>query len=277
MQPTEGPGREADAPPSCAGTLEVLFQDEHYVAVFKPAGLLVHRTPFSTPHEPILLQQLRDQLGRFLYPVHRLDRPTSGLIVFGLSSEAAKRLAFEFSERRVGKYYQAIARGWLPPEGVIDRPLRERFGESHPNYDPSCHPLQEARTGYLSQAYFEPPWPSERFPTSRYTLVELAPHTGRWHQLRRHLKHIAHPIVGDHRHGDSFHNHRFARDLEVSEMLLTARRLDFRHPFHQELMTIVSPLPSSFQRVLELLAPYRLDGRPETGEQSENRESVAEP
>jgi tRNA pseudouridine65 synthase len=263
MQPTEVPGEGANAPFERTEPLQVLFQDEHYVAVFKPAGLLVHRTPFCTPNEPILLQRLRDQLGRFLYPVHRLDRPTSGLIIFGLSSEAAKRLAFEFSERRVGKYYQAIARGWLPTEGVIDRQLKERFGESHPDYDPSCHPLQEARTAYLSQAYFEPPWPSESFPTSRYTLVELAPHTGRWHQLRRHLKHIAHPIIGDHRHGDNFHNHRFASELGVSEMLLTARRLDFRHPFSQELKTILSPLPSSFERVLELLAPYRQTTCPE--------------
>jgi tRNA pseudouridine65 synthase len=209
--------------------------------------------------------------------VHRLDRPTSGLIIFGLSSEAAKRLAFEFSERRVGKYYQALARGWLPAEGVIDRPLKERFGEAHPDYDPSCHPLQEARTGYLSQAYFEPPWPSEAFPTSRYTLVELAPHTGRWHQLRRHLNHIAHPIVGDHRHGDNFHNHRFASALGIDEMLLTARRLDFRHPFTQELTTIVSPLPGSLERALELLAPYRQDGRPEMGRPAARGAEAVEP
>ena len=114
---------------SISRPLRIVFQDENYVAVFKPAGLVVHRSKMTQPHEPVLLQTLRDQLNQFVYPVHRLDRPTAGLILFGLSGAAASKMVEQFTQRKVTKHYQALVRGFAPETGLIDRPLQEKSGE----------------------------------------------------------------------------------------------------------------------------------------------------
>ncbi len=120
---TESDRTESSLPPlqtEQVPPLEVVFRDEHYIAVVKPHGLLVHRAPQTPKEDPVLLQQLRDQIGQYLYPVHRLDRPTSGLIVFGLHSDAAARLVRLFTDRKVSKSYHAVVRGFVPPTGLID-------------------------------------------------------------------------------------------------------------------------------------------------------------
>jgi tRNA pseudouridine65 synthase len=233
--------------------LAILYQDEHYVAVFKPAGLIVHRSKLTLPHEPVLMQTVRDQIGQFIYPMHRLDRPTAGLILFGLTSEAAGKLGQLFIDRRVDKYYQALVRGHVDPEFRVDRPLKEKFGEEWEKGSTDDNPVQEALTHFSRLEQFEAPWPCGDFATSRFSLLEIKPVTGRWHQIRRHLNHIAKPVIGDHRHGDHRQNQLVYRETGVYRMLLSAVRVDFRHPFTNELVTITGPRGSGFDAVLSQL------------------------
>ena len=236
------------------GPIEVVYRDEHYIAVVKPNGLLVHRAPQTPKEDPVLLQLLRDQIGQYLYPVHRLDRPTRGLIIFGLHSDAAARLVRLFTDRKVKKSYHAVVRGFVPPAGVIDLPLRERFGEEEdPDFDPAFRPTQPAKTRFRAVSWFEMPWANAEFPTSRYSLVEALPETGRWHQIRRHLKHIDHPILGDYRHGDSWHNQKSTAETGIDRLLLTATHLEFIHPFTEQPLVLDAPLGEPIEKVLEVM------------------------
>ncbi|HAN97904.1 MAG TPA: tRNA pseudouridine(65) synthase TruC [Planctomycetaceae bacterium] len=236
--------------------IEIVHQDEHLIAVFKPAGLMVHRGPMSGPDEPVLLQTLRDQIGAYLYPVHRLDRPTAGLILFGLTSEGAKRLGDLFETRQVRKTYEALVRGWVTESGEIDRPLRSGPEDQATTQEASDGPERAAVTRYRPRRRFETPWPIGEFPTSRFTHLELEPLTGRWHQLRRHLNHLAHPILGDHRHGDHRWNQAFFATTGVYRMLLTAVRLEFPHPFDGRPMRLEVGRGTESDAALAKLEPF---------------------
>ncbi|MCW8841401.1 MAG: pseudouridine synthase, partial [Gammaproteobacteria bacterium] len=167
--------------------LTILYRDENYIAVDKPDGLQVHRSWISEESEQFLLQRLRDQIGQRVYTIHRLDRPTSGVILFGLSSEAARAMCGLFENHRVKKTYLAVARGYCDPQGHIDYPLREEPDK----------PLQQAITDYRTLATAELPIPVGRYSTARYSLVEIKPLTGRSRQIRKHFHHIFHPLIGD--------------------------------------------------------------------------------
>jgi tRNA pseudouridine65 synthase len=203
------------------GLLEVLYRDEDLVAVYKPAGWLVHRTRLDSRERHCVLQNLRDQLGQRVYPVHRLDRPTAGLLLFALSSAVARELGAAFTERRVHKRYLGLARGYLNEAGVIDHELDDPEERRGP---------RAARTLYRPLARAELPVPSAGHASSRYTLLELEPQTGRRHQLRRHLKHIAHPLVGDTTHGDGVHNRIFRVRYGWHRLALCAVGLTLEHP-----------------------------------------------
>lgn len=209
--------------------LTILYRDDHYVAIDKPSGMPVHRTRGA--FGPVVLQTLRDQLGQYLYPVHRLDRATSGVMLFALSVEAAQRMAGHFEAREVEKRYLAVVRGWTDTEGVIDYPLRE---EKH-------FPAQSAVTRYRRLATVELPIPVRPYPTSRYSLVEACPETGRFRQIRKHFKHIFHPILGDTSHGDGKHNDMVREQFGIQRLLLMAHRLSFAHPFSGEPLSISAP------------------------------------
>ncbi|WP_428608803.1 pseudouridine synthase [Sedimenticola sp.] len=210
--------------------LAILYRDEHYIAVDKPAGLLVHRTRISEDRR-FLLQQLRDQIGQRVYPVHRLDRPTSGLLVFALDSDAARRLVQRFEQRQVEKRYLAVVRGYAADAARIDYPLQEEAGKS----------LQQAVTDYRRLAAVELPLAVGRYATARYSLLEVQPQTGRMHQIRKHMKHIFHPIVGDTTHGDGKHNHLFREQFGIRRLLLMATNLRFVHPYSGVPLSIEAP------------------------------------
>jgi tRNA pseudouridine65 synthase len=196
--------------------LPICYQDEDLVVVDKPSGLAVHRSQDLKDEVP-LLQTLRDQLGRWVYPIHRLDRPTSGLLVFGLSSEAASWVARQFGTGEVCKTYYALVRGWTPEQGSVNRELRAD----------GTGPKQAALTHYERMQKAELPYAVGRYPSARYSLVRVRTETGRFHQIRRHLHSISHPILGDVRHGDGKHN-RFAREhLGADRLMLDARMLSF--------------------------------------------------
>ena len=199
-------------------TLAIIFENEDLVAINKPHGLLVHRTPMAKDATEFAVQLLRDQIGQHVYPVHRLDRKTSGVLLFAKSAEANQELQLLFRERQVNKTYQAIVRGYMNKEGEIDYPLTE--GDK----------TQEAQTTYRLLEQFEIDLPSGGFPTSRYSLVELKPRTGRYHQLRKHMAHIRHPIIGDRPHGCNKQNRLWKEHFQMTTLLLHAEHLSFEYP-----------------------------------------------
>jgi tRNA pseudouridine65 synthase len=215
------------ATPASADALPILFQDDAIVVVNKPSGLLVHRSPIDRHETRFAVQLLRDQLGRRVFPVHRLDKGTSGALAFALDSATAAVLAEQFAGRQVRKTYVAIVRGWPQPAGVIDHPLDAVQDAYAPNADSAPKPC---RTVYRRLATVELPVRVDRYPTSRYALVELEPETGRRHQLRRHLAHLSHPIVGDSTYGKGRHNRLFAERYGVRRLLLACVGLEFTHP-----------------------------------------------
>lgn len=232
---------------------EILYQDEWLVAVDKPSGLLVHRSEIDRHETRFAVQLVRDRIGRRVYPVHRLDKPTSGVLLFALSSEVARDLGAAFSDGRLSKRYLAVARGWSEEAGRIDHALKDLpDGVSEYRRNGERAPL-EAVTDYRRLAMVELPYAVDRFPTSRYSLVELTPATGRKHQLRRHLKHLSHPIVGDTSYGKSKHNRLFAEELGCRRLLLHALELGFEHPVSGEELVVRAPLTGCFREVVERL------------------------
>lgn len=222
--------------------LEILYEDEGYVAVHKPNGLLVHRTRIAEEKKEFALQMLRDQLGQQVYAVHRLDRGTSGVLLFAKGPEAVSPLVKAFEEKTVGKVYYAIVRGYTPEKDTIDNPIRP--DKDHKNKAP-----QDAVTHYERLATVELPIPVGRYATARYSLVKVQPETGRMHQIRKHFAHIRHYIVGDKRHGDWRHNQMFLEQLGSPYMLLHSASLTFAHPVNGETIQIKAPMPEHMQKL----------------------------
>ena len=241
------------------GDLEILYQDNDLIAIDKPAGLLVHRRRIDISAREFAVQKLRDQIGRPVFLVHRLDRPTSGVLLFAFSSEIAKRLCEQFSERSVTKEYEAIVRGHAPESGCWDEPLVEKpdrmtDGSATPNKD-----AQSAVTKFQTLAHWTIPFSTKtvsatgKYNHSRYSHVRIQPLTGRRHQIRRHFNHMSHPIVGDTTHGDRRHN-RLVREIAgVSRMLLVARSLSIVHPETGKQLTFRASLGVEFQKLIEFL------------------------
>ncbi|MDX3774496.1 tRNA pseudouridine(65) synthase TruC [Chromatiaceae bacterium AAb-1] len=210
--------------------LTILYQDDWLVAVDKPAGMLVHRS-FLDKHETrFVMQTLRDQLGQHVYPVHRLDRPTSGVLLFALSADVARMLSEQNAAQKWRKGYLAVVRGYIEQSGELDYPLVEELDRIADKYARQDKAAQQAITRYQPLQQTELPFAVGRYPTSRYSLVALQPLTGRKHQLRRHLAHLRHPIVGDTSHGDGKHNRFFQQHFQCRRLLLVAWQLSFYHP-----------------------------------------------
>lgn len=232
--------------------LTLLFRDAHVAVFNKPAGLLVHRSWIDRHETRFALQLARDQLGQRVYPVHRLDKPTSGALLFALSPDAAVRLTLSFAAGTVTKRYLAVCRGIVPDSGVIDAPLLEEQ-DRHDPYRQEGKPPQEAVTTYRCLAMVELPFAVGRYPTSRYSLVAASPLTGRRHQLRRHFKHIFHPLIGDVNYGEGRHNRFFRDKFGCQRLLLHAAELTFPHPVSGLLQTVNAPLDATFTTLLQQL------------------------
>ena len=221
--------------------LQIIFEDEEYIAINKPAGVLVHKTPLEKDPEALFaVQLLEEQVGYKVYPMHRIDRPTTGVLLFGKRSKAASMLQPQFFDNSIKKYYLSIVRGYLPEvHGIIDHPLAKDMKFS----------MQEARTEYWSLESSEVPFvSSDRYKTSRYSLVKVYPHTGRMHQIRRHFAHLRHYIIGDTTHGDNKQNNFFASQFQLANMLLHAWELNFIQPFSDEALTITADIPEHFKK-----------------------------
>jgi len=223
-------------PPSARAPLSILWQDEHMVALYKPAGWLVHRTGLDAGETRFVVQALRDQIGQHVYPVHRLDKGTCGVLVMGLHPAAARALADAFARHAVRKQYLALVRGWAPERAEVNHPLR-------PDDAPPDTPAQPAHTRITRLARLELPEPCDtRFASTRASLVLAQPTTGRRHQIRRHLRHLAHPIIGDATHGKGPLNRWWAERLGLQRLWLHAWRLQLPHPAHGHVITLDSGL-----------------------------------
>ena len=231
--------------------LEILYRDEYIVAVNKPAGMLVHRSWLDSRETRFVMQTLRDQIGRHVFPVHRLDRPTSGVLLFALNSEIANLLCQQFEGKTVQKSYLAVVRGYLNGAERIDYPLKIQRDKIADKFSREEKEAQTAVTDYIGLNTAEMPWAAGKYQTSRYSLVRLIPHTGRKHQLRRHMKHIFHPILGDTQYGDLHQNRAFADKTQVSRLMLHAEKLTFHHPITQIRLEIQAGLDEQWQRLLQ--------------------------
>lgn len=224
-------------------SLDILYQNDDFVAVNKPHGLLVHRTRLAMDADEFAVQILRSQLmGKHVYPCHRIDRKTGGVLLFALDSEMARAIQDEFHAGKMDKRYLALVRGWFPEEITVDYPITNHEGKTG-----------DAVTVFKRLDKTEVPLPFGNHPTSRYSLIEARPLTGRTHQIRRHCDHIFHPIIGDRPHGCNKQNKLFLETWGMKTMLLHAQQLSFTHPRTKEDVVITAPLQSEFLRMLEVL------------------------
>jgi len=235
--------------------LSKLFEDDYLIAVDKPSGLLVHPSWITKPDEPTLMGLLKDHLNaEKLHTIHRLDRATSGVMLVGKEIESSKRMQEQFQSREVKKEYECLVRGWLTEQGGrIDYPLV-------PKYDKFADPLasqdkeaKEAVTDFKLIAQTELDIPVGRYSTSRYSRVACYPHTGRKHQIRRHMKHLLHPIIGDTKYGEGRHNRMFREHFDLHRVVLLARTIPFTHPASGAALSLHSNIPEDIERLYQQL------------------------
>lgn len=215
--------------------LEIIYQDEYLVAINKPHGLLVHRTNIAEETEDFALQKLSDQLNRFVYPCHRIDRKTAGVLLFALDRETEGAMKKQFADKKVDKFYHCMVRGFFPEHVILDKPLAKENGK-----------LQDAQTSFFNLVSLELPIAVSRYPTSRYSMVLAAPKTGRMHQIRRHLAHLRHYIVGDRTHGECKQNNMFRDKFGLQTMMLHAWKLVFTHPVTNQQIEITADWQPEF-------------------------------
>ena len=203
--------------------------------------MLVHRSKVASGDRIFALQTLRNQIGAHVYPVHRLDKGTSGVLLFALYPESAKALSSLFAERKIVKRYAAVVRGWTDSEGRIDYALKEILDKTTDGKARIDKPAKSALSDYQTMAQTEIDQAVGRYDTARYSFLHVYPKTGRKHQIRRHFKHIFHPILGDRKYGDRAHNAHLRDGMHCSRMLLAATLLQFEHPFSSETMRVEAP------------------------------------
>ncbi|GLR16430.1 pseudouridine synthase [Portibacter lacus] len=220
--------------------LEIVYEDEHIIAINKPHGLLVHRTKIANDATEFALQILRDQIGQKVFPAHRIDRKTSGVLLFSKSKLVDSEIQHLFRNHLPIKTYKAIVRGYAPSEGTIDYAIGE--GDKK----------QDALTKFTLEKHFEINVPLGKHPTSRYSLISVMPTTGRFHQIRKHMSHIFHPIIGDRPHGCSKQNRFWKSEFQMETMMLHAEKLQIEYPKGNFINIKADPSPE-FLRVLTIL------------------------
>ena len=238
--------------------LTILYQDDYLVAVNKPAGLFVHRSFMDKDEIYFALQLVRDKIGRYVYPIHRLDRPTSGVLLFALTKEVARIMSDSFAlntvdSKTIQKTYYALTRGHLESNDYIDYPLKEKLDKIGDKYANKDKAAQEAQTYYQSVKLATLPIALGKYDSVRYSLIKLLPVTGRRHQLRRHLAHLRYPIIGDINYGDNKQNPFFHSYFGFKRLMLIAKELEFLHPITQQCITISVPFDQQWQAVFQKL------------------------
>ncbi|NLR92595.1 pseudouridine synthase [Flammeovirga agarivorans] len=224
--------------------LDILYRDDHYVAINKPSGLMVHPSELTGKEGEFAIHLLRDQINQYVYPCHRLDRATSGVLIFGLSSEACQKFQELNNENGdVDKRYLSLVRGHLLEEKLCTKDIKNRYDKVY----------KKAKTFIKPIAKVELNIPVGKYQTSRYTLVESKPYTGKTHQIRLHLRGENHPIIGDRRYGDHRHNNMMLENFQLDRLWLHASKYSFIHPYLNTMVSIQADLPEDFQQLLNKL------------------------
>ena len=231
--------------------LDILYKDKYLVVINKPSGLLVHKSMIDRHEIYFAMKILRDQLGMWVYPVHRLDKPTSGVLLFALDSYSAKLMSEQFKEHSIEKKYIGIVRGYIDEDGFIDYPLSVKFDKISDKKADLTKEAEEAQTAFKRLATVELPHAVGRYDKTRYSLVELVPKTGRKHQLRRHMKHLSHHILGDTKYGRGEHNKIIREFYNCHRLLLHAISLEFTHPYTNEVIFLKAPFDETFRNIFE--------------------------
>lgn len=214
--------------------IEIVFEDDYIITVNKPNNFLVHHSHYARNiEEPTLLEQLTNQLGTEYYPIHRLDRKTSGIILLAKQKEFVAPFQELFNQNDIHKTYFAIVRGFSPNTGKIDTPVK--------NDDTGVY--KDALTNYQTICSIELDIPVTPYDKSRYSLIKLLPETGRMHQLRKHMNKINHPIVGDYKYGDRFHNRMFETQFNCNYLFLHAYKIEFTHPLTLQKISLTAEFP----------------------------------
>lgn len=222
--------------------LEILYEDDWVIAINKSAGLLVHRSSIATNTDVYALQLLRDQVGYHVFLIHRLDRKTSGILLFAKDKKSVQLFQKALSSDQSTKTYIALVRGYFPDEAKVDYDLTNDKGKT-----------QNAITEFKLISTTEIDVPLGKFDTSRYSLIQAQPKTGRMHQIRKHLNHLRHPIIGDRPHGCNKQNKLFLEKWNLTKMLLHAKEMKIEHPYSEKKLSLAVPLPKYFDQILEKL------------------------
>lgn len=221
-------------------SIKIIFEDKYMVVVNKPNNFIIHESHYSRNiRETTLLQFLEQQLGYPVYPAHRLDRKTSGIIILLKDKQYVSQFQALFTDKTIQKTYYAIARGFSPANGTIDSPVK--------NDDTGIY--KDALTNYETVNTVTLEIPVHPYENSRYSLIKLMPETGRMHQLRKHLNKISHPIVGDYKYGDRFHNRMFETEFNCIYMFLHAYQLEFTHPITKEKLNLIADFPEDWKKI----------------------------
>lgn len=213
----------------------LIYEDDDLIVINKPYGYFVHKSSLDATSDQILMYPVRDYANCRVYPVHRLDRKTSGVLIFTKNRDALVAMNRLFEQRNTQKTYLSICRGFMPADGVIDYPLVNDAGK-----------VQEAITRFSVVQQAEIDLPSHKFPTSRYSLVEFYPETGRMHQIRKHAAHIFHPIIADRPHGCNKQNRMLLEKLDIQCMTLHACSLELNTQEAHKKWQFFAPLPDLF-------------------------------
>jgi tRNA pseudouridine65 synthase len=231
--------------------LEILYQDKYLVAINKPSGLLVHKSMIDRHEIYFAMKMLRDQIGQWVYPIHRLDKPTSGVLLFALDSETAKLMSEQFKSHTIQKTYISVVRGYTPENGVIEHALKEKLDKIADKQASEDKEAQEAITMFQRLQTVELDFAVGRYDKTRYSLVELKPKTGRKHQLRRHMKHISHHMLGDTKYGRGEHNTFVRQRYNMQRLLLHAISLEVTHPYRDEKLIIEACFDETFEMIFK--------------------------
>lgn len=228
--------------------LEIIFQDDNLIAINKPHGLLVHKTNIALDANTSVLKILRKQLGKPIFTIHRIDRKTSGVLLLAFDKKAQSELSKQFMDGTVQKTYHAIVRGFTQDAQKIDYAIKDYNGVT-----------KDAITHYKTLEQFEISLPFGKHDSSRYSLIELKPSTGRYHQLRMHMAHIFHPIIGDRPHGCNKQNKLFKEKFDLMDMMLHAQTLSFTHPYSGDQISVQAKPSESFSRILSTLKSQNIN------------------
>lgn len=239
--------------------LDILYQDDDLVVINKPSGLLVHRTELASQEMDAVVQRLNQQLGRWVYPVHRLDRGTSGVLLLAFSAKVARMLAELFAHQKIHKQYLCLIRGHTTLTGTIDSPLAKLNEVKGRSRFKLVGTEKEAVTHFRRLEHYVLPYPVSKYDSARCSLLTVTTEQGRKHQIRRHFKHVRHPLLGDTRYGCRHHNKLFTGLGLPLRLCLHASQIEFSHPITQKTLSITAPIPTDLNDILNYLHPYRLD------------------